>query len=161
MAKHSRGRIAALRRLAPFAACTQPELILIDALTTGLLLPAGEVLTKEGNVGRQCFLVEGGTVGLSRSGQDLALAGPGDWVGELDLLDGTRRTVTATTLTPTTVSVLDRREFASLLAQVPSVAERVRAGRDRRGRLRDASFPPPPPRAGRQPVGPTGWAMVG
>jgi CRP/FNR family transcriptional regulator, cyclic AMP receptor protein len=117
--------IARLHEIDLFAQCTDKELEVIDALMTEVSLPAGRVLMREGDVGLECFVIEAGEAVVTRGGEELARRGPGTIVGELALIDHGPRTATVTAATPVTAYVLNRGEFASLLADAPDVAEKV------------------------------------
>ena len=62
---------------------------------------------------------------ITRAGAELARRGPGSIVGEMALIDQGPRTATVTAATPVSAYVLNRGEFASLLADAPDVAEKV------------------------------------
>jgi CRP-like cAMP-binding protein len=57
---------------------------------------------------------------------------PGDYVGEIALLDKRPRTATVVATTPVSVEVLSRREFVSLLAEAPELSEQIMATMARR-----------------------------
>jgi CRP-like cAMP-binding protein len=82
---------------------------------------AGHVLMREGDPGREFFVIVDGSVRVERGGSVLATLGPGDFLGEIALIDEGPRTATATTETPATLLVLAHREFHSLMAQFESV----------------------------------------
>jgi CRP/FNR family cyclic AMP-dependent transcriptional regulator len=75
-----------------------------------------------------------GSVAVTRDGKALATLGPGDYLGEIALLDDGPRTATATAETGARLLVLAHREFHSLIDEYPdvrsavlqSLAERVR-----------------------------------
>jgi CRP-like cAMP-binding protein len=58
----------------------------------------------------------------------VAELGPGDFFGELALLDKPVRDATITALTPMTLLVVRRREFEVLLIEVPSIARKLLRG---------------------------------
>ncbi len=57
----------------------------------------------------------------------IATRQPGDYVGEIALLDRRPRTATVVASTPVSVEVLSRREFVSLLAEVPELSVQIMA----------------------------------
>jgi CRP/FNR family transcriptional regulator, cyclic AMP receptor protein len=111
-----------LARVPLFANCTQRELREIASLGTELEIPEGVELTKEGATGREFFLVIDGEADCEVNGTTVAVLGPGDFFGELALLDGGPRTATVTAVTPARVIVHNSAEFASLLLASPSIA---------------------------------------
>ena len=85
----------------------------------------GEALTRQGEPGDDFFLVVDGTVVVERNGQRVAKLGPGDFLGEISLVDGRPRTATATADGPVRLLVLSHRDFDQLLDDVPTLARRV------------------------------------
>jgi CRP/FNR family transcriptional regulator, cyclic AMP receptor protein len=98
-------------------------------------VPAGQVLTRQGRSGGEFFVILEGTVTVNRDGSDIGTMGPGDFLGEIALLDDGPRTATVTTNTPARLLVLAHREFHSLvdhdpeirLAVLQALAQRVRS----------------------------------
>ena len=89
----------------------------------------GKVLTKQGDIGHEFFVIEEGTADVEQDGKRIAQMGPGDFFGELALLAEDRRTATVTATSPMTVIVLTRADFRAL-DRIPERA-RGRLGRDR------------------------------
>ena len=89
-------------------------------------LPAGNRLVEEGSFAHEFFVLLEGTVAVSRGGRHLADLGPGDFFGEIALVETDRRTATAVTATPVRAVVMHRRDFAAMDEQFPEVAQRIR-----------------------------------
>lgn len=119
-----------------FATCSRRELQRIARSSDELTVPAGRVLTKQGDLGHECFVIVEGTVSVERNGSAVATLGPGSCVGELALLDRGPRTATVTAATELTVLVMTPAAFRSLLDQVPLLA--VKLLTVLAGRLREA-----------------------
>jgi len=88
---------------------------------------AGEALFRLGDAGDSMFIVKEGAVELfvkDTAGQKIVLhtARPGDFFGELSLLDGGSRTASATVLETTTLLVLDREDLLQLFRKRPDAA---------------------------------------
>lgn len=90
-----------------------------------LELPAGRHLCEQGSIGREAFIIVGGSAEVRRNGRKVATLGPGDCVGELALLDHGPRTATVTATTSLDVLVLGAREFAAILDEVPPIAHKL------------------------------------
>jgi CRP-like cAMP-binding protein len=88
-------------------------------------LPAGYELLHQGRFAYEFFIVLGGEVVVKKDGQDLATLGPGDFFGEIALLEEERRTASVEASTPVRVAVIGAREFSSMRAQIPGVAQRI------------------------------------
>ena len=73
------------------------------------------------------FLVRGGKVEVREGDEVIATRGAGDYIGEIALLDNRPRTATVVATTPVTLEVIGRREFKTLLNDVPEINEQVLA----------------------------------
>jgi CRP-like cAMP-binding protein len=117
-----------------FADCKRTELRKIEPLTTMIRVPKDQVLMREGQAPQQFIVVGGGTARLIRQTDDgvktVADLGSGEFIGESELLAGTRLTTTAVAATDLTVFVSSASEFRSMLRIAPSVADKVRASSD-------------------------------
>jgi CRP/FNR family transcriptional regulator, cyclic AMP receptor protein len=114
-----------LRQLPVFAALSKRALRIADSLLTPVTFDNGDVLCREGQLGRQAFIIVAGTAAVSRADEVLATVGPGDLVGELALLGAGRRTASVTALEPVQAYVMSAQEFNSVLA-LPGVDEEIR-----------------------------------
>jgi CRP/FNR family transcriptional regulator, cyclic AMP receptor protein len=110
-----------------FEGLSKKQLRRISSLMTRLDRPAGKVLTREGEQGSEFFIVLEGEVEVRQGDRVVATRGPGEYVGEIALLDRRPRTATVVATTPVSVEVLSRREFMSLLAQAPELSEQILA----------------------------------
>ena len=125
-----------LRRVPIFEQCSKRELREIAKIGTRHEVSAGWKLTSEGSPGVQSFLLIEGKADCAVRGVTVAALGPGDFFGELSLIDGRPRSATITAVTPLTVTVLNVYEFHHLLRAAPSIALKLLA--TLAGRLRDA-----------------------
>jgi len=110
-----------------FEGLSKKQLRRISSLMTRIDRPAGQVLTTEGQQGYEFFIVLEGEVEVRQGDRVIATRRPGDYVGEIALLDRRPRTATVVATTPVSVEVLSRSEFVSLLAEVPELSEQVMA----------------------------------
>ena len=111
-----------LARVPLFAHLSPRELRRVNDVLTVAEVSAGQVLTRQGDHGNQFFIVLEGTATVQRDGALIAEVGPGDFQGEISLLDGGERTATVTAATPMRIAVTTRSEFRTLLAEHPSIA---------------------------------------
>lgn len=102
-------------------------------------LSSGSTLTRQGDIGREAFVLLDGTVEVRRDDRPVAELGPGAVIGELALLDGGPRTATAVATSDVTVLVLTRPAFNAVLDEIPTLAHRLLVTLARR--LRDAEEP--------------------
>lgn len=127
-------QLAELRSLPIFARFEDIELAQIARRLTDVEVPAGAVLVKEGQPGREAFIVASGTAVIRVGDQVIGNAGAGDLVGEMALLDGRPRAATVISVTPMRLLVMDPSEFGRLLDDprtarwiAASLSNRVRA----------------------------------
>jgi CRP-like cAMP-binding protein len=110
----------------------------------------GEMVFLRGDLGRDLYLVESGTVKICLTTEDgkeitLALLGPGEFFGELALLDGEPRSSDAVAMDAGACLLLERNEFLQFVEERPRVAHRVmevlsRRLRDNNQLVQDAAF---------------------
>jgi CRP/FNR family cyclic AMP-dependent transcriptional regulator len=121
-------KIRLLSGVALFSACKKHELGRVAALTDEVQAPKGRTLVKEGDRGREFFVVVEGEAIARRGGRKVATIGPGSFFGELALLDQGPRAATVTAETDMRLLVLTSRDFSSLLQDVPSVSHGILRG---------------------------------
>lgn len=125
-----------LSKVPMFEALSKKDLQQLAKLAEDVDIPEGKELVKEGSPGREFFVIAQGKAKVTSKNRTLATLGPGDFFGELALLDGSPRNATVTADTEMEVVVLGQREFLGLLNKVPSLAIKLLKGMA--SRLRDA-----------------------
>jgi len=123
---------AGLGEVAMFSTCTKKELELVARRGEVRDVPAGKRLATEGQLGDEFFVIVSGTCEVSRQGSVVATLGPGQFFGELALLDRAIRDATVTAVTDVKVFVVPRRGFDELLIEVPSLTRKLLRGLARR-----------------------------
>ena len=101
----------------------------------------GEAIVVEGMQGGAFFAIVEGKARVTRGKRTLATLGPGDFFGELALLDGGERTASVVAETPMLCVRIFKRAFDRLIAEEPGVSARmlsVLAGRLRQAERRPA-----------------------
>ena len=114
-----------LSQVPMFSVCSKKELTLIMRRSQERTVAAGTKLTEEGKPGDELFIIFEGECRITRNGKRVTDLGPGDFFGELALLDKPVRDATITATSPMTVLVVRRREFEVLLIEVPSIARKL------------------------------------
>ena len=117
-----------LAKVPLFSLCGKGELRQVARRSTKLILEQGKVFVEEGTTGREFFVILEGSAEITRKGKPVAELGPGDYVGELSLLDPAPRDATVTALTPMTVMVLTPKEFEAVLNEAPGMTRKLLAG---------------------------------
>jgi CRP-like cAMP-binding protein len=134
-------RIDHLRRVPLFNDCTDEELSRIGDISKIVETPAGTVLTEMGTPGDSFFFIIDGQVSVQTPvgiGDPLR---PGDFFGEMSLLDGEPRSATVTAVTDLRLLVVDRLSFWRLLSEAPDLVRRILTVLSRRvRRLEQAAY---------------------
>lgn len=110
-------RAARLKAVPLFANCNGKQIDFIATQVEEMDFPAGRVLCTEGTHGGDFFILESGAADVTRGGTRIATMKPGDFFGEIALVDGGKRTATITTSTPSRCFVLGPRQFQNVLHQ--------------------------------------------
>lgn len=103
---------------------------------------AGSKLFSKGQSGDSMYLIESGKVRISLHDQEgdlvvLAELGPGDFFGEMALIDGRQRSADATVVEASRLAVLQREAFRSFVRDTPEVAMEMLAALSDRLRRTD------------------------
>lgn len=119
-----------------FSTCSARELRTVRRALEEVTVAQGRVLTEEGTIGREFFFIVEGQASVRRGTRKIATLGPGDYFGELALLDRKPRSATVIADTEMRLLVLGQRQFNGLLDAVPALGRKLLAAMA--GRLRDA-----------------------
>ena len=131
--------LAHLAKVPLFSLCGKGELRQVARRSTKVNLAEGKVFVREGSIGREFFVILDGRAEVTREGKPVAELGPGDFVGELSLLDPAPRDATVTALTPMTVMVLTLPEFEAVLKEARGMTRKLLAGMALRLREHDTA----------------------
>jgi CRP/FNR family transcriptional regulator, cyclic AMP receptor protein len=129
-------KIERLSQVQLFSACSKRDLARIAVLAEEIEVPAGRVLIRQGDPGREAFVIFEGHAKATIQGKGTAKLGPGECFGEMALLDAAPRSATVTAESDMRLLVLGSREFSTLIEDVPVVGRRVFAALAKR--LREA-----------------------
>jgi CRP/FNR family cyclic AMP-dependent transcriptional regulator len=121
-------------RVPLFSGLGKGSLAQIAKLADEIDLPAGKQLLQQGDHPHEFFLIVDGSVRIDRDGAQINTLGPGDFLGEIALLDGGQRSATATAVTPVNLLILGQREFNTLLNDYPDIRTSVLTALARRVR---------------------------
>ena len=114
--------LAALRQTDLFASVGDKALKSIAAQTRAVNHPQGKEVAQEGGDGAGFHLIASGTASVTVHGEARPDLGPGDYFGEISLIDGQPRSATVTATTPLTTYALASWNFRPILEQEPGVA---------------------------------------
>jgi inner membrane transporter RhtA len=108
-----------------FDGLSAPDLAAIASVVEPRSVPAGAVLTLQGELGDEFFMIADGEVEISVNGREIRHLGQGDYLGEIALVSGGPRTATAVASKPTRLFVLPEPAFTALLLQQHRIEDRV------------------------------------
>jgi MFS family permease len=100
-----------LRKVSLLSLLPEPTLEALARALTRVEVAAGEVFIREGDHGDIFYVVEAGSVEVTKEGRHVAHLGPGDYVGEIALLRDVPRTATVTATSAAVLQALDREHF--------------------------------------------------
>lgn len=115
-------RVEQLRKVPLFQGCTERQLAFIATRVDEVDVPAGQQLTAEGRSGGEFFVILSGAAEVKRRDRAVATLGPGEYFGEIALLDNGPRTATVVATSPMRCLVLSPAQFQDVLYQDPAVA---------------------------------------
>ena len=118
-------KVEALKKAPLFQGLSKKELTELARHSEDLEVPEGYVLTREGDTGQEFFVLVEGKAEVSVKGKSLGERGAGEFLGEIALLEDTKRTATVTATTPLRLFVLTRQDFRRLVDQNPDVERKV------------------------------------
>jgi CRP/FNR family cyclic AMP-dependent transcriptional regulator len=130
-----------LRNIPLFQVLDDADLAHLEELATDRLVPRGGIILNEGDAGDSLFAIATGRVKVFIGDEDgreitLKLLGPGDFFGEMSLIDQEPRSASVSALEPTTLKVLSYQAFHDCLGRFPGIGFAVMNGLGKR--LRDA-----------------------
>jgi CRP-like cAMP-binding protein len=126
-------RIGVLASVPGFTALRRRDLSRLAAMFDDVRVEPGEVLARQGRLGRELFLIAEGTAMVQVGAKTVEELGPGEFVGEIAMLEHSPHASDVTARTPMHLLVAGPRSAAELLHH-PALLRRVAA--QLAGRLR-------------------------
>jgi CRP/FNR family transcriptional regulator, cyclic AMP receptor protein len=102
--------------------------------------PEGAAVVEEGDQGDSLYVIIEGQADVVRGKRTVDHLLPGDFFGEVSLLDGGPRTATVTAATPLTLFAIRRKPFSRMLQQEPEIAVKILTALTRRFRTMQRSL---------------------
>ena len=118
-------KVRHLQKVDIFADCTRKQLKAVAALARVVEVPAGTMLTRVGEPGEEFFFILDGSAIVDVTRRKRLKMGPGEFFGEMSLLDGEPRSATVRAETDMRLLVILRRNFQSLLSEVPELTRSI------------------------------------
>jgi CRP-like cAMP-binding protein len=124
-------------RVPIFAHCTAEEIAAITGVAQEGFFQPAQIIVTQGTPGQAFYLIVAGRVEILRDGVSLGAFGPGDFFGEMSLLDQAPRSATIRALDTTQCLMLSSWDFKALLERHPSIAIKLLEVLSRRLRVAD------------------------
>ena len=115
-----------LKAITLFAPIPDEELAEIAPFAEERDVEAGTVLVKEGQFSYEFMAIEDGQADVTRGGQHVADLGPGDFFGEIGLLERVLRTATVTAKTDMRLITLTGWDMKRMEKAIPEAVEEIR-----------------------------------
>jgi CRP-like cAMP-binding protein len=134
MAQKESSTLSPVRRTELLGACrlfsgVRPDdLAAVAGRAIEVQFPADRVIARQGEIGTGFFLVVEGSVRVVRDGQEVAVLRPGEFFGELSVLDGLPRIAQVVTIEPTRCLALASWDFEQALLDSPPLALAILRG---------------------------------
>ena len=115
-----------LKSLPLFESVSDEELERIAPFVSEVSVSEGKRLVQEGDYAYEFMAIEEGEAEVRRGDQVLAVLGPGDFFGEMGVIDSERRNATVIAKTGLRLITLDRWDMKRLEKMIPSAAAKIR-----------------------------------
>jgi CRP/FNR family transcriptional regulator, cyclic AMP receptor protein len=115
-----------LKSIPLFEEVGDEELAQIAPFAQEVSVEAGKVLVREGDFSYEFMAIEEGEAEVTRGGEHVADLGPGDFFGEMGLLEKTLRNATVAAKTPMRLVTLTGWDLRRVERTAPQAIERVR-----------------------------------
>jgi CRP/FNR family cyclic AMP-dependent transcriptional regulator len=112
---------SALRGVPLFAGMSDRAIDAIYELMSVTRFATDEDLVRQGDPGESFVVLRDGAASVIVDGRPVRQLGPGDFLGEISLIDGGPRTATVRATAPVTALVIGREDFGTMLERHPAV----------------------------------------
>jgi CRP/FNR family cyclic AMP-dependent transcriptional regulator len=110
-----------LRNVPLFTGMTDSAIESVGGLAHEVKFASGQELVRQGDEGDSFLVIVEGRARVVQSGDTLRELGPGDYLGEIALIDGGPRTATVTAIDPLRALVVERSDFRRLIDDFSAV----------------------------------------
>lgn len=125
MPLHKDVKAELIRSIPLFAGCTPDEIHEVAAIADEIDLREGKQLAKENTEGHEFVVIIEGTAAVSHGPEVVNRMGPGDWFGEVALLNGGPRTATVVATSPLHALVIEGHRFTQLMEHAPHIRAKI------------------------------------
>jgi CRP/FNR family transcriptional regulator, cyclic AMP receptor protein len=121
-----------LKSVAPFDSLPDGERERFAVWVGELKVDADKHLADQGDYAYELFVIEDGTAEVRQDGEKIAELGPGEFFGEMGVLEKSQRTATVVSKTPMTLFTLSHWDVKRLQREAPEAIEELRRVIDER-----------------------------
>jgi CRP/FNR family cyclic AMP-dependent transcriptional regulator len=121
-------KLELLRQVPLFTQCRGEPLDLIAKLADEVDVADGYTLMRQGEIGQEFFVIVEGRVRIERDGAAVATLGPGDYLGEIALLDESPRSASAISEGAVKLLVITHQGFNSLIDSSSTIRTAIMQG---------------------------------
>jgi CRP/FNR family transcriptional regulator, cyclic AMP receptor protein len=118
-------KVKLITKVPLFGGLSKQQLGQVASIADEIDFREGKVLTREGERGREFFVLLEGEAEVRRKGKKLATRRAGEFFGEISLVSDHPRVATVTTTTPVRALVIRDTDFRGLLNRTPEIALKV------------------------------------
>jgi CRP/FNR family transcriptional regulator, cyclic AMP receptor protein len=119
--------VSQLKSIPLFQEVGDDELAQIAPFATEVTVEEGRELVREGDFSYEFMAIQEGQAEVTRGGEHVADLGPGDFFGEMGLLERTLRNATVTAKTTVRLITLTGWDLKRVERSAPEAMERIRA----------------------------------
>ena len=118
-------KLALLQQIPLFRELSRKQLAQIERLVDEITVPAGSRLATAGEHGAELVVIAEGRASVTVGRRRTVRLGPGDFFGEMSLVDGGPRSATVEAASDMRLFVIAGREFSKLLETAPPIAVKI------------------------------------
>ena len=115
-----------LKAIPLFSSLNDNDLALVAQFTSEVSVSAGKHLVDEGDYAYEFFMIQDGKAEVTRGGEPIAELGPGDFFGEIGLIEKSRRNASVVAKTSMRLITLSHWDVTRLRRRWPEVYEQLR-----------------------------------
>jgi len=125
-------KVDRLAQVPLFSSCSKRDLEFLASRVDQVQLKPGQTVIREGQPTESFFIITSGNVQVTRAGKPVARLGPGEFFGEIGMLDRGPATATVVTDGPVEAMVLSHVQFRDAVKGNDSLAMQVIAAMAKR-----------------------------
>jgi CRP/FNR family transcriptional regulator, cyclic AMP receptor protein len=118
-------KVELIRHVPLFSHCSRKELAQVASLADEVDLPEGKEIIRQGERGREFFVLLEGSADVIRDGRKIATLSDGDFAGEMALVSRRPRNATVKTTTPVRSLVVTDQAFRTLMKRSDEIHLKV------------------------------------